>query len=164
MLPAMPPSDHPFLEALQQGVQNILTALAGKSNDPHGHNLSDTTGLIGSLALRPTIYQGAVQKAGAKLFCKAVLTVAGVAIFQLTDDGTAGGNALFQNVYDASVDFEVNDAANSYRYGWSLSADKKTLTVTVNRQAPTTILGMSVLGGLNPTTDGTQVRLTLWGD
>lgn len=151
------------IAALQDAM--ALTATAAQITSLQGQ----INAIAGALLLRPTVYLGITQKSDAKLYAKSVATVGagGVATFNLTSDGlvAGGGNsAFFSNVYDETIDFEVNDSSNGYRFSWALSPDKKTLTVTVTRQAPVTILGIPVLGGLNPTPAGTIVRVTLWGD
>lgn len=112
-----------------------------------------------------SVYNGSTPKTGVKMIVKtAATTTGGIATYYLTSDGTSGGSALCSNVYDESIDHEVNDSDNSYRYSWSLSGDNKTLTTTVTRQAPTTILGVGVLGALNATPNSTNVRLTVLCD
>lgn len=127
-----------------------------------------STAQLAALAQRPVVYQGSSQKTGVKIYAgKATTVTGGVAIFYLTDSGTSGGNALLANVYDETVDFEVNDSVNAYRYSWVISADKKILTATVTRSAPTgviSLLGLNLLSAPAATPAGTVVRLTAWGD
>lgn len=146
-------------------ITGLSDALAAKANTVHSHVIADVTGLQTELNKRPQIYQGATQRSNVKMVCKtAVTTTGGIATYYLTDNALVGGNALFTSVFDETIDFEVNDSANSYRYAWTLSVDMKTLTATVTRQAPVTVLGIPVLGALNPTPNGTGVRVTLWGN
>jgi hypothetical protein len=54
---------------------------------------------------------------------------AGIAQYYLTVDGSAPSDSIFTNVNYMKA--EVNDADNNYSYTYSLSGDKRTLTVTV---------------------------------
>lgn len=55
----------------------------------------------------------------------------GVAVVQLTADGTSTGTALFPNGIDY-MKAEISDAGNSYNYGYALTNSNKTLTVTAS--------------------------------
>lgn len=121
------------------------------------------TALATTVAKKPNIFVGAAQKTASKAVFKTfTITTAGTATFQLTDDNTSTGNALFANVYDESINLSVNDATASYQMGWSLSVNKKTLTVTINKLTTANIL-TGILGQATAPT-GTVVRLQVWGD
>lgn len=77
--------------------------------------------------------------------------------FNLTDDGTPAGAALISTLH--YVDAVVSDANNLYAYSAALSADKKLLTLTVNRLA----LALGVLL-YQAAPNGTTVRLEVHGD
>lgn len=85
---------------------------------------------------------------------------AGNAVFYLTSDKTSGGTALYAN--DPNVIPIVNDAANNYTYGWTLSGDKKTLTVNVKVSQSTYIalLGINLLGIPANAANGVVVQVT----
>jgi hypothetical protein len=85
----------------------------------------------------------------------AVAGGAGVATFYLTSDKTSSGTALYSNI--DSVLPIVNDAANNYTYGWAVSMDKKTLTVTTKLTSGVTVLGISVLAAPTNAANGTIV-------
>lgn len=70
----------------------------------------------------------------------------GNAKFFLTTDGTSVGDAIFTSVFDPATRLEVNDATNVYRWGWSLSGDKKVLTATISRTIQVSLLGINLLG------------------
>lgn len=118
------------------------------------------------MAIISKFYLGTTQKTNAKFIAKnaTVAGGAGAAIFYLTDNGLAGGNAICTNVYDDTISFEINNSANSYRWSWTISGDKKTLTATVNQSTAVTLLGIQVLGGLAAATNGTVVRLNVLCD
>lgn len=92
---------------------------------------------------------------------------AGNVIFYLTKDGTATGQALFSNVL--YVNPIVNNSGANYTYGWSLSTDKKVLTVNVKTNVSTNAL-FNLLGGLVPVlsppsnvADGVNVSILVKG-
>lgn len=96
----------------------------------------------------------------------------GVATFYLTDDGTANGNAVYSEVFLGTVDCKVRDAGALYQQGLpTLSTDKKTLTVPINRMqigtSAVTVLNISVLGSITqsmvPAVNGTPVDLMVEG-
>lgn len=68
----------------------------------------------------------------------------GQAVFYLTKTGTGGsektlaGDIIYTNVRIVSP--KINDASNDYAVGWTVSSDKKTLTVQVNKI--TSVLGV----------------------
>lgn len=156
---AAKPVSSPQQVAIDAKVDNSLTASTTIA--------PSKTAVAAGLALRPTVYLGSTVKTGVKMLAGQVITTGGVATYYLTDTGGAGGSALFANVYGETLDFEVNDSVNSYRYSWSLSGDRKTLTVTVTRSAPTgliALLGLNLTSAPVPTPNGTAVRMTVWGD
>lgn len=91
----------------------------------------------------------------------------GNVIFNLTKDGTATGEALFKNVL--YVNPIVNNSSANYTYGWSLSTDKKVLTVNVKTNLQQNVL-LNLLGGLVPAlapptnvSNGTSVQILVKG-
>jgi hypothetical protein len=83
----------------------------------------------------------------------------GVATFNLTDDGTATGAAVFSEVFADSARFFIDDNNNVYAFaGVTVSADKKRLSISVKRLA----LSLAVLVW-NDAPDGTTVKLTVKG-
>lgn len=126
----------------------------------HVHVIADTTDLQTELNKRPIVYQGSTQKTNPKMVCKQATVASGVAVFYLTDNALVGGNALFTNVYQESLEFQVNDASNQYQYGWSLSG--KTLTVTVNKIGTANLI--TGILGFPSAANGTTVNMSVWGD
>lgn len=57
----------------------------------------------------------------------------GVVTFNLTDDGTPTGNAIFTNIYNESINLWVNDQNAQYQMGnTTVSSDKKTISFNIN--------------------------------
>lgn len=83
----------------------------------------------------------------------------GNAVFYLTSDKTASGTALF--TVDPLVFPIVNDATQNYTYGWTLSGDKKTLTVNVKSSAGinVSLVSLTLLGAPVNVPAGTQVQI-----
>lgn len=65
----------------------------------------------------------------------------GLAVFQLTTDGTSSGTAIFNNIYGINVDINASDSA--YGYSWATTNANRTLTVTVVK--PGTLLGLGLI-------------------
>jgi len=90
-------------------------------------------------------------------------TTAGNAVFYLTSDKTINGTALFGSV--TSVTPIVNDAAVNYTYGWTVSPDKKTLTVNTRSSAGINValLSLTLLGVPANVANGTAVTVLVKG-
>jgi hypothetical protein len=91
---------------------------------------------------------------------KSAVVSAGVAVFNLTDDGTSGGNALFAEVFTDSVQVAINDALTAYQMSWAFTNSNKTLTVTVNKL--TTVNLVSGILGQAPA-NGATIKVTVTG-
>ena len=90
-------------------------------------------------------------------------TTTGVATFYLTSDKTSSGTALYTSVN--SIIPMINDANGNYSYGWTVSGDLKTLTITAKIAAATNIplLGLSLLAPPANVADGTSVIVLVKG-
>lgn len=121
-------------------------------------------------------YRSGTLKTGVKEFITSGTCSSGSVTFYLTDNGASNGNAIFTNVYKESANFWIEDANNAYQFSsYSLSGDKKTLTLGITRlgtSAGTALLNLiggtlSVLTGItfgNAATNGTTVYLAIKGD
>jgi len=90
---------------------------------------------------------------------------AGVAVFYLTSDKTSTGTALYTNI--TYVNPVVNDLNANYTYGWTISGDKKTLTVSAKSATPTgviALLGISILGAPVNVSAGTNISVLVKGN
>lgn len=148
LVPAMAVSAHTHPEAdivnLIADLTALSVALAGKAPLNHTHNIGDIQhNYVDATSIPPTTYNGvypAIVKA----------TVAGGnAVFQLTQDGTAGGAAIFASgpILNSPI-LRAEEGTNPCAFGVGVwSNGNKTLTVPVSRTgAALTILGLSVLG------------------
>lgn len=108
------------------------------------------------------VYEGANLKVSPKILTMSANVSGGVAAFNMTLDGTSGGTAIFNNVYQESIGLSINDALAAYQMSWSLSANNKVLTVTVNKLTTANIL--TGILGQSAAPNGTVVRLTILGD
>lgn len=92
-------------------------------------------------------------------------TTSGTATFYLTDTKMSTGNALYSNI--TYVNPVVNDLAANYIYSWTISVDKKTLTLNSKSASPTgviALLGISVLGAPINVTNGTVISILVKGN
>lgn len=108
----------------------------------------------------PPLYKNGIIQIYPKAYVTSAVVSGGTAIFYLTDDNTASGNAMFTGVYKESLNWWIDDATFQYQIGgYTISSDKKTLTLTVNK------LGTVVLGliQLVSAANGVVVNLTIWG-
>lgn len=93
-------------------------------------------------------YDGITIRTNVFYIYKSVTVASGLAIYNLTNDGTSTGTTLCpNNVIQNSVNFTPNDAASPYQISWAMSNANKTLTATVNKSTATVIslLGISLL-------------------
>lgn len=92
----------------------------------------------------------------------------GNAVFYLTSNRTAGGTALYSNVIFISP--IVNNSVTNFTYGWTLSSDKKMLTVNVkgtgSANVLTTLLGAVTAVVTTPANvaSGTMVNILVKGN
>lgn len=125
-----------------------------------------TTGVYSDLTGKPTVpvvqaYEGTTQRLGAFPIFAAATVASGVAVFNLTADGTSGGTALFPNApIQNSVNVFVSDATASYQMSGAWSNSNKTLTVTTNKLTTANIL-TGLLG--QAAANGAVVKLQVWG-
>lgn len=161
------------LDQAKNDIETIEGQLSSFASSSHSHAQSDVTNLTEDLGNRPIIWLNTTQKSGVKMIAKSA-TVAGgsgQAVFYLTDNNASNGTAVCSNVYEDTIDFEVNSNTALYRNSWVVSGDKKTVTVTSSQAVNagnvlTSLLGAvtSALGALTPTTNGTVIRMTVWCD
>lgn len=72
----------------------------------------------------------------------ATTNASGQATLWLTDNGTSTGNAVFQTIYADGIIIIAYGSGNNYQvYNPVISADKKSITVSVNQQGAV-ILGL----------------------
>lgn len=140
----------------------IATAWADITGKPSFATVA-TSGSYADLSNKPNIGRavvGITEKTGSFRIYQNATVASGVAVFQLTVDGTAGGAALFAEVYADSVQPAVSDALASYQMSWAFSNSNKTLTVTANKLTTANIL-TGILG--QTPANGAVVKLTIEG-
>lgn len=109
----------------------------------------------------PRYYKAGVKKPNVWMYDTTATVSGGTAVFYLTTDGTADGDPVFTNIYTESVNLFVFDLLNQYQFGsLTVSVDKKTLTVSINR------LGTIIAGLIQFITaaNGTVIYLQVKGD
>lgn len=154
----------PSIPAAQ--VQSDWTASSGIGVILHKPSLATvaTSGAYSDLSGVPVIdkiYEGTSLRSGAVGIFKSATVSSGVAVFNLTTDGTSTGAALFPNgVIADSISTIVNDATASYQMSWAFSNSNKTLTVTANKLSTANIL-TGVLG--QAAANSAVVKLSIWG-
>lgn len=105
-------------------------------------------------------YEGTTQRLNAFPIFKSATISSGVAVFNLTTDGTSGGAALCTNgVIQDSVNVTFNDSTSSYQQSWAFSNANKTLTVTANKFTTANILS-GILG--QAAANSSVAKLTVW--
>lgn len=86
-------------------------------------------------------YEGSTAHLNSFPIFKSATVGSGVAVFNLTADGTSGGTALCTNgVIQDSVNANANDATASYQWSYVFSNSNKTVTITVNKLTTANIL------------------------
>lgn len=91
---------------------------------------------------------------------------AGVATVYLTDNGLAGGNAIFKSVRFVHANYVSNDP--NYGRSIAISGDLKTLTITCVRQifSGIVLLSTNILGSvaIGAAPDGTMLNVLVQGN
>lgn len=126
-----------------------------------------TSGSYTDLSSKPSIpnaqqaYEGTTLRSNAFPIVKSATVASGVAVFNLTSDGTSGGTALFPNgVIQDSMNLYVNDASAAYQMAFVFSNSNKTITITANKLTTANIL-TGILG--QASANGAVIKLTVWG-
>lgn len=148
----------------------LTAGLAGKANTVHTHAISDVTGLQTALDLKPQVYNASGATTGTPLVKPVIFTglvtlaTAGTATMNLTTDGTATGTALFTNPNNVQV--TVNEATTVWPCSFTVSANKKVLTLTVNKAATPllSLLGLNILAAPTAAPIGTVVQVLATGN
>ncbi len=127
-------------------------------------NLETQTSLIDSVRLyyyqilgAPVYYHQGDTVELHKEYTGDTTTTSGTASFYVTTDGTSGGDPIFTNVNFYSA--VINDSTSTYNYAYTLSGDKRTLTVTARK----VIISGGVLAIQN-VPNGTEVKLYVKGN
>lgn len=121
-----------------------------------------TTASNGTAPANPQAYEGTSQRVNAFGIFKNGTISSGTVAFNLTNDGTSTGTALFPTgVIQASLNVIVNDAAAAYQPSWAWSNSNKTVTVTLNKLGTANIL-TGLLGQVSAP-NGTGVNISVWG-
>lgn len=139
------------------------------STSQHGRGVTESVVTQGDLAT----YNAAIAYAQRKAWVTGVLkpnsfvyyskatTASGTATFYITDDGTATGNAIYNNVYADTITVTPYGTAALYQMSSpTVSTDKKSITITVS-QVTSVLLGL-----IQSTTaaNGVDCRLLVLGD
>lgn len=113
-----------------------------------------------AIAAKPDVYFGSTKQTTPKFYANSATVASGVAVFQMTTDGTSTGSAIFTTPNLASLNYYVNDATASYQVSAALSNSNKTLTLTTNKLTTANILS-GILG--QAAANGASVSVALWG-
>ncbi len=158
---------------------NGATGSQGAKGDKGDTGNTGATGAAGSNGTNGTngiaIYRQGTLKTAAKEYLDSAVVSGGTVTFPLTLDHTSTGTAIFTNVYKESANFRVDDNAAAYQFGgFTLSANKKTLTMTATKLGTTSanallnLIGgvVSVVTGITFTAapNGVVVHLSIKGD
>lgn len=118
---------------------------------------------VSTSVVPPTVF----QKTGGllvlpKLWAGSATTTSGIATFNPTDDGTAGGNALFTTIHAAVATAHTNTGSITSMPIASVklvSADRKSVTINAVTGATLVTLGATV----SIANDGTPIHLLVIG-
>lgn len=108
----------------------------------------------------PIAIEGTTTRSNSFPIFKSATVASGVAVFNLTTDGTSGGTALCTNgVIQDSVNTFVSDATASYQMSYAFSNSNKTVTITTNKLTTANIL-TGLLG--QTAANSALVKLSVW--
>lgn len=107
-------------------------------------------------ALRAMVFDAAGPVVAPKVFLGTGTVKDGAVVFNMASAG-------FSTI--SAVDVRKNDVTTLYTFGWAISADRKTLTVTARRSATPalSILGINILAAPAVAPNGTSVQVIVFG-
>lgn len=152
--------------ATASGVQAGLEGKADKAALDGKANATAVSDLGADVSKKANVVIAGVMKDKPRVWADQVTVSGGNAVFYLTDDRTATGNAVFSNVAMESIQLTVLDDTAPAAVGTpTLSANKKTLTVPVKRAAGinVSLVGLTLLG-VPSAANGAKVNLLCLGD
>lgn len=144
-----------YATAIEQAIQNYAV----------GQGYTLTKGIVWPFVPDPVIsYHNGFRQPGMQHITFSGTISSGQKVFYLTDDGTVNGNALCLNgIRHTTVN--VNDPANTFGLGWTITNSDKTLTITVKSRtfATVSLLGVQVVvsTSLVNAADGTAVSASI---
>lgn len=152
------------------------TAVAAIANSKMGNNMLDTDGTLTAnsdtvitsqkavktyIDSKAKMWVSGVQKSKWIFYVSSATTSSGNITVYITDNGTAGGNAVFTNIYEDSIFFTSPNSSVIYTYSnVTVSGDKKSVTASVS-QVNSVLLGLL---SFVTASNGTNVQLTVIGD
>lgn len=140
--------------AARMGDTTVYNYAATKAPLVHTHVVNDVTGLDAFLLDKAGKDDYAFYSSGSRIkplkeYSGTATSTLGQFVFYLTSDGTASGTAIFANsVIIGTANLVILDpSGGTYREGsYTLSADKKSLTVAVKKELMT---GITILTNIN---------------
>lgn len=151
--------DANYATTITTALGNKVDKVTGKGLSTNDYTTAEQTKLAGLTS--PKAYEGTTLRANAFPIFAHATVASGVAVFNLTSDGTSGGTALFSNgIIQDSINLFVSDATASYQMSFALTNSNKTLTVTTNKLTTANILS-GILG--QAAANGAVVKLQIWG-
>lgn len=163
--PDMLSDDHDKLPTVHLALQSdnaVLAVANSKLSSPIA--VSDVTGLQAFLDDKASkddnlkMYLAGVKKNQPKISITTAAVATGTVTFNLTDDNTSTGNALFTNVYTDSAQ-PVAVGISVFFGSPTLAANRKTISFPVTQV--TTVLGLVTI---QTAANGTACRLMIMGD
>lgn len=142
----------------------VLAVANSKADAAHTHTVANVTGLQGFLDDKAAkddnlkIYLAGVKKNQPKMAVCTGTVSSGTVTFNLTDDNTSSGNALFTNVYLDSVQAEAY-GTQVFFGSPTLVGNKKTISFPASQI--TSVLGIL---GIQTAANGISCRLMILGD
>lgn len=139
----------------------LLTDNPDMSADRHGIGVSEHAAYTADSAGQRKAWVTGVLKLGSFSYFASGTTTGGNITFYLTDNGLAGGNAVFTNVYADSITISPYGASAVYQISSpTVSGDKKSITATVN-QVTSVVLGLIQIASAS---NGVACNLLVLGD
>lgn len=137
-----------------EAVTTAADYIKNKPANPNSQSYLNTTQLFGEF---PVFLTGTTNSSGQ-------------VVFNLTNDGTSTGTALFlSGPITSSFNFIVSSAASFYTATWAWSNSNKTLTLSVYQTGSTNAL-LNLLGGLTSVLGaavaapaGVSINASVWG-
>lgn len=148
-------------DALRDKIDTAVISYDYPMEMDHTSIPTEAVTLLGDTAIQRKAWVSGLLKLDSFIYFSTATTTGGTVTFWITDTGTSGGSAVFNNVYADSI--QINPYNNGAVYNVSaitVAGDKKSITATIGQVTNVILNIVQVVSAVN----GIQCNLLVLGD